>query len=107
MIFDFTVSVSNLITIFIAFVALIAQWYTLKNNVSKATDKVEAAEIKAAQAMESAVGLNNRLSALELQLVKEYASFSHIQAIETRLTSQMQQMATELNELNRFLRSRA
>lgn len=113
--FDFTISVSHIITIMGFAAAFAWNFMILKSKTDKALEEAQEAleEARKAKAsiseevkkLQEAMAIqSNRSSQLELQMLKEYASLSHIQSIETRLTSQMQQMNEELRELNKFLR---
>jgi uncharacterized protein with von Willebrand factor type A (vWA) domain len=103
--FDFTISVSHIITIMGFAAAFAWNWFTLKSKTDRAFEKAQDAEEETRKTQDMLVALDKRVSQQELQMLKEYASLSHIQSIETRLTSQMQQMNEELRELNKFLRS--
>jgi len=94
--FDFTISVTHIITL-VGFASAFAwNWFTLK---SKTDDALE--EAKKAKAQADVLQL--KISTLELQLLKEYTSLSHMQSVENRLSTQIGELTSEIRELRRFL----
>jgi len=94
--FDFTISVSHIITI-VGFAAAFAwNWFVLKSKTDKALDEATKAKLQADV-------LQLKISTLEMQLLKEYTSLSHMQSVETRLSTQIGELTSEIRELRRFL----
>lgn len=89
MMFDFTISISHVITICGFAAAFVWNWFTLKTKADEALKKANEATTK--------------LSTLELQLIREYASLTNMQSVENRLSSQIVELTGEIRELRRFL----
>ena len=94
--FDFTISISHLITIGGFLVAFGWNWFILKNKADKAIEDARGAKDKADD-------LQVKVAALELQLLKEYTSLAHMQSVESRLSTQIGELTSEIRELRRFL----
>lgn len=96
MTFDFTFSITHFITI-IGFASAFAwQWFTLKTETKKAIEDATEAKQKATEAQA-------KLASLELQILREYTSLSHMQTVENRLSAQIGELTNEIRELRRFL----
>lgn len=101
--FDLTFSVNDLILILGFVVSGCAQWFILKGRSQRNTEMIEEVQIKAVDAMESSVALHNRMSSLEVQMLKEFVSVARMQEIEVRLSGQISELRNDISNLTRFL----
>lgn len=97
--FDFTFSITHLITIASFAVGFIYQWFTVRNKVDDAMSLATAAKDKAEKA-------EARANHLEVQMIREYASITHIQNVELRLSNSISSLTDEIRDLRKFLMER-
>lgn len=92
MIFDFTLSVPFLFVIATQIGGALWAWFSVKTKSDAAFKIAEEAMAKA--------------KLLEIQVIREYASLQHMQLVETRLSTQIGDLTSEIRELRRFLMDR-
>ena len=97
--FDFTISVSHILTFISSAVIVIWNFFHLTSKVSRAEEKADAAMVKATEAQTKA-------DALEKQILKEYASLDSVARLEDRLSMQMDKVLSELGSIRQFLMER-
>lgn len=97
--FDFTISISHILTFISSAVIVIWNFFHLKNKVDRAEEKAEAAMMKAIEAQAKA-------DTLEKELLAKYASVEHVAKIEDRLTSQMDRIVQGVESIRQFLMER-
>jgi len=94
--FDFTISAPFLVVIATQIGGALWAWFSVKT-------KADQALINADEAAKRANEAASRVSALELQLIREYTSLQHMQNVENRLGLQINELTSEIRELRRFL----
>ena len=96
---DFTVSFSHILTLVAFGLALIGQWYSLKNKSEKNFDV-------ASSALQIAAEVKKEVSDLRVEILKEYASTRSLQAVEDRLSHGISDLTSEIRQLREFLMER-
>ncbi len=87
--FDFTISAPFLFVIATQIGGALWAWFSVKT--------------KADQALIIAKEAATRAENLQLQVIREYTSLQHMQNVETRLSTQIGELTSEIRELRRFL----
>lgn len=87
--FDFTISAPFLFVIATQIGGALWAWFSVKTKSDSALKIAEEAMAKA--------------KLLEIQVIREYASLQHMQSVETRLSTQIGELTSEIRELRRFL----
>lgn len=96
MVFDFTFSLSHLLTIISSGVIIVWNFFHVKAKVERAEEKADAAMVKAIASV-------TKTEVLERQLLKEYASLESVSRIEDRLSTQVDKVLNELSSIRQFL----
>lgn len=97
--FDFTISISHILTFVSSAVIVIWNFFHLKTKVDRATEKADAAMTKAIEAQAKA-------DTLEKELLAKYASVDHVSRLEDRLAAQMDRVIQEVGSIRQFLMER-
>ena len=97
--FDFTISVSHILTFISSAVIVIWNFFHLTSKVGRAEEKADAAMTKATEA-------HVKADTLEKELLAKYASVDHVSRLEDRLSSQVDRVLSEIGSLRQFLMER-
>lgn len=99
MTFDFTFSLSHLLTIITSSAIVVWNFFHWKAKLDRTEEKAE-------NAMKQAIEAGAKAATLEKQVLSEYASMKTLEKLEDRLSGQMDKMLSELGSIRQFLMER-
>ena len=94
--FDFTISITNIIAFFGIVFSGAWAFFKVKEKADTAQKEAELARIEAKAAQKS----NDDL---RLEMVREYASVTHLKEVEVRLAASVESLANEIRTLREYL----